>query len=29
MPDGSKVLLDNEGNYLEIEGENGTDRSYW
>ena len=29
MPDGSKVLLDNEGNYTQIEGENGTDRSNW
>ena len=29
LPDGSKVLLDNEGNYLEIEGENGNDRGYW
>lgn len=24
LPDGSKVLLDNEGNYLGIEGEDGT-----
>ena len=29
MPDGSKVLLDNEGNYTQIEGENGTDRGNW
>ena len=26
---GSKVLLDNEGNYLEIEGEDGNIGSYW
>ena len=29
LPDGRKVLLDNEGNYLEIEGDDGTDRNYW
>lgn len=29
LPDGSNVLLDNEGNYLEIEGNDGTDRSNW
>ena len=29
MADGSVVRLDNEGNYIEIEGVNGTDRSYW
>ena len=29
LPDGRKVLLDNLGNYLEIEGEDGTDRDNW
>lgn len=27
LPDGSKVLLDNEGNYIEIEGNYGKDSS--
>ena len=30
LPDGSKVLLDNEGSYQLTEGENyGSDRTYW
>ena len=29
LSDGRKVLLDNEGNYLEIEGDDGTDRDNW
>ena len=29
LSDGRKVLLDNEGNYLEIEGEDGTNRDNW
>ena len=29
LPDGRKVLLDNAGNYLEIEGEDGTDSHSW
>ena len=29
LPDGSKVLLDNEGGYTQIEGEDGTDSHSW
>lgn len=29
LSDGNVVRLDNEGNYLEIEGSDGTDRSNW